>query len=657
MQANQPLSVTSFANENLQERIRLSDVKTTIWLTRPDIRELVENDYEHFEWWLLLNGAREYTGLAEMDMTVSTKLLNEPAPEALPQVSPPLTRLMKAVWIMRPDLQNFFDLKTSEGQENFVWWYFIHGARELDVDRFLTDEQRAQINQPDPQLTSTSFLPITRLMIAVRQSRPDLQKAFNLTTHEGQESFLGWFFIRGMVELKLAQTVDLSQARVLLSSTSQAPQEARILSLLRAVDQRLQQLFPDYLDAQFRRWAQSEEGLEAYPILRRLRELAGRQKPVKPSVYRAPKDLPFGVNLIGYAKGQFGIGEDVRMAALACATVGIPFSIYNVEPGREVCQGDESVTSHVSDALPYSINIFCTTGIETARLAAVNGSKLFDGRYSIGYWPWELPEWPVEWYHAYNLVDEVWGSSRFNYDAFVKSCPKPVRHMPMAVTVDHTAGLGRIDFDLPQDRFLFVFSFDFLSSLARKNPQACVAAFRLAFPNGDEPVGLVVKAMRGTADNPLWQDLQAAAQTDGRISIINETLDRGALLDLYRACDCYASLHRSEGFGRGMAEAMMLGKPVIATAYSGNIDFTNAETSGLVKFVMRRLKGGEYPFGDHSVWAEPNVEHAAYWMCKIVQNHKMRKNMAIVGQRYVKHKYSPDLIGKMYRQTLEYVVT
>ena len=161
---------------------------------------------------------------------------------------------------------------------------------------------------------------------------------------------------------------------------------------------------------------------------------------------RARGDLPAGVNLIGYARGQLGIGEDVRMAAHAMRNAGVPFSIYNVEPGTEVCQGDRSVDSMISDHLPYAVNMLCMTGIETAVQAAIQGKSLLDGRRTIGYWPWELPEWPQEWHHAYDLIHEVWASSRYTYDAFTKSCPKPVRHMPMAVTVDATAGLGRQDF-------------------------------------------------------------------------------------------------------------------------------------------------------------------------------------------------------------------
>lgn len=634
--------------DSAQLRLRLDDIKKTIWLTRADLRDLVDGDRDRFEWWLVRNGAKEYAALAELGVSVPEDVLTEAAPEALPQVRPTLTRFMKTVWSMRPDLHDIFDLRTPEGQDGFVWWYFVHGTGELGLARFLTEDQRAQLNEADPWLPDSGFLTFTRLMVKVWRRRPDLQQAFDLREPQGRDAFLAWYVTRGMVELDLTQTVDSHQARVLLSPTKEAPQVARILSLLWAADESLQARFPNPADSAFRDWARSEEGQEAYPVLRRLMELAGRQKPITPAVHRAPSDLPFGVNLIGYAKGQLGIGEDVRMAALALGAAGIPFSIYNVEPGREVCQGDDSAASHVSDALPYAVNVFCMTGIETARLAAVHGSKLFDGRRSIGYWPWELPEWPAAWHHAYTLVDEVWASSRFTYEAFAKSCPKPVRHMPMAVTVDQTAGLVRRDFRLPENRFLFVFSFDFLSSLARKNPQACVAAFRRAFPRGDEPVGLVVKAMRSADDNPLWQDLVAEARADGRITIISGTLERGALLDLYRACDCFVSLHRSEGFGRGMAEAMMLGKPVIATGHSGNTDFTLPGTAGVVDHRPRRVAEDDYPFGGGLTWAEPDVTHAACWMRRMAGDRVLRERLARTAQALTTCTYAPAVVGALY---------
>lgn len=636
---------------SVQERLCLNDIKKTIWLIRPDLRELFAGDRTKFDWWLLLNGAREYKAIAENEITISQDLLTEPAPEALPQVRPTLTRFMRLVWSMRPDVQQAFDLNTHKGQTGFVWWYFIHGANELNLARFFTEAQRQELNTPDPRITDSGILPLTRVMGEIWRRRPDLQRTFNLKEPQERDHFVAWYFVRGATEYGLVQLIDERQANVLLSPVVTWPKVPLILSMIWMADENLHARFPDLSGEDFRLWLFGEEGQVAYPVLRHLMGLRVCQRPASLSAQRLP-DRQFGVNLIGYVRGQLGLGEDVRMAALACQAANIPFSVYNVEPGRDVCQKDDSFADHISDKLPYAINIFCMTGIETARLAAVEGSKLFDGRLSIGYWPWELPDWPEEWCHAYQLVDEVWASSRFTYETFVRSCPKPVRHMPMAVTVEPTSGLTRRNFSLPENRFIFIYSFDFLSSLTRKNPQACVKAFRMAFSNGDEPVGLVVKAMRATSDNPLWQEVVVEAEADRRITIITSTLGRAELLDLYRVCDCFVSLHRSEGFGRGIAEAMMLGKPVIVTGHSGNLDFTVPGTAALVDHRPRRVVEGDYPFGKGQVWAEPDIGQAAWWMQRIAGDSATRDRFARSGQQLITSTYNPAIVGATYAAVL-----
>ncbi len=711
-------------NKTTSSEIRIADVKKTIWLTRPEIQELCKGDKCRFDWWLFLNGAKEYKALEGADVKLLAPDLGEPVAEARPDVYPrfsvfmkltwemrtdlqekfdietkegqqgfvdwllvhgpaetpdleavierfcgdfiskpcgksitgtdfPLTEYMYLVWKERPDLQETFDINTVKGQNDFIWWYFIYGRVELGLNLFITDDQIAFLNEPVPNAPRTEFLPITRFMAALWLRREDLQNAFQLATSEGRQRFLEWYFFKGSQEFPISGLVDKKQASALCSSDPSVPIVSRILVLMWRENPDLQREFPDVTDKRFLEWVKTN-GVARCPLLGRLFELGELQdaRLGQAAAILQPKQLEFGVNLIGYARGQLGIGEDVRMAALALQAAEIPFSIYNIEPGVEVDQGENGFDGYISDNLPYSINLICTTGIETARLAAVHGARLFDGRYTIGYWPWELPEWPEEWRHAYDLVDEVWASSRYTFNAYASSSPKPVRHMSMAVTVDATAGLTRADFGLPEDRFLFVFSFDFLSSLARKNPEACVKAFYEAFPRGDEPVGLVVKAMRGTASNPLWQELVDAAKNDGRINIINKTLDRAKVLDLYRACDCFISLHRSEGFGRGIAEAMMLGKPVITTGHSGNMDFTLPGTAGVVEHRPRRVTEDDYPFGGGQTWAEPNVGNAAAWMRRIADDRVLRDSLAQSGKQLTTNIYAPAVVGETYALVL-----
>ncbi len=577
--------------------LQLDDIKRTIWLTRPDLQRLFDGDYTRFEWWLLFEGANEYQSLRELPPPIDEARLIGAASGALETVTPTLTQFMWDIWESRPDLQGAFDLDTTEGQQALVNWYFLNGIRELNLTRCITPQQWRELEAPVAGPTKA-------------------QPKWSLS-HLG----LRW---------QRQQEEDTSLTWIMMAIWQQRLDLQKVFDLTSLTERRS---FVEWFHVHGLR----EYGLEAKPEAKR----------------KTPEPLPFGLNLVGYAKGQFGIGEDVRMAALACEAAGIPFSIYNVEPGTEVTQNDDSAMTHVSSELPYSINLFCTTAIETARLAAVEGQKLFEDRYCIGYWPWELPEWPQVWQHVYRLVDEVWASSRYAYQAFSASSTKPVHHMPMAVSVEPAAGRSRADFGLPEEAFLFVFSFDFLSSLARKNPQACVEAFRQAFPQGDEPVGLVVKAMRAAPDNTLWQALMAEAEADRRIHIINETLSRGEVLDLYRACDCFVSLHRSEGFGRGIAEAMLLGKAVVTTGYSGNLDFTTPGTAALVDHTLTPLAEGDYPFGEGQQWAEPSVEHAAWWMQRIATQAELRQRQAHAAQVLMNATYLPHIVGEHYQAVLQ----
>jgi glycosyltransferase involved in cell wall biosynthesis len=564
-----------------------------------------------------------------------------------------LDQLKQTIWQTRPDLQSLF----QDNQDAFEFWLLSAGAQEyLGVAELLVKlPAHPLLSAPAKEALSQQEPILTRFMKELWAQRPDLQQAFDIASPDGQQAFIRWYFITGIVEMGLATQLTPAQQEWLLSAANNMPQVPNILALIWENDGNLQHHFPDTSTENFRQWTR-EQGQQHYPILKLLRKLVSQQNAVTQSKPEERQTTParlFGVNLIGYANGQFGIGEDVRMAALACAAADIPFSIYNVEPGMEVEQNDASANAHVSKHLPYAINLFCTTGIETARLAAVEGKKLFDGYYCIGYWPWELPEWPEQWHLAYEWVDEIWASSRFAYQAYVASSPKPVRHMPMAVTVNATEGNRRDYFGLPADDFLFVFSFDFLSSVKRKNPQACVEAFLEAFPEGNEPVGLVVKAMRAKADNPLWQQLQQLAAQDQRIHIINTTLSRSEVLDLYRACDAFVSLHRSEGFGRGIAEAMMLGKPVITTGYSGNLDFTTPGTAALVDHRLVSLAAGDYPFGDNQTWAEPNIHHAAWWMQRLVNTPPLAQRLSDAGRHLTQATYSPAAVGQHYDAVLQ----
>ncbi len=425
---------------------------------------------------------------------------------------------------------------------------------------------------------------------------------------------------------------------------------ANILSMILSMREDLRALGFDRPEhaAAFKHWVLNH-GLKEYPALG---ELLAQQ----PGEVTAA--LPFGVNLVGYAFGELGIGEDVRMAARALLTTDVPMTMVNFKPGDDIPQSDQSMAAHVSDNGPYGINLFCMTAEENARhfITAGQGHDAghvkYAGHYNIGYWPWELSQWPKDWALMLDLVDEVWVSTCHTYEALADICPKPLMHMPMAVDLAEVMpfkdkGSARRHFKLPTAATLYCFSFDLNSSIHRKNPQACVDSFLRAFPKGragKNDVGLVIKCHKPKQQNTEWEKLKRLAAHDSRIHIVEGTLPKPELLALYKACDCFLSLHRAEGFGRGIAEALQLGLHVITTGYSGNVDFCKPPYAELVKYQIIPVEPGQYRFGEGQVWADPDVGHAAQLMRRFYENRSSMPtktdwpefSAAVIGSRYKK---------------------
>ena len=551
------------------------------------------------------------------------------------------------IWRERPDLQDAFDLETSKGRAGLFWWCLLHGFRELGwcFDPAL-DGGFAIANQALPHLPHKAFTPVTYLTRALyryhKNEKSDLRQA------GAQFDALAFVFGQGLSRANLAAFLDVGQAEALKlpDASSGLPMICRLI-WHSAPDVRAR--FETCDAGPFEAWCGSE-GAREYPILAHpLIALA------PPPQRRRRQGKVRGVNLFGHTCGRLGVGEDVRMAARSLDAAGIPYVIRDV---AAVAAGeDEGASSSSSPAdLPYDVNLFCMTAESTLAAIIAHGPGLDDGRYNIGVWPWELSEWPKAWDHAWDFVDEVWATSRFTYDTYLGSARCPVMHMPMAVNTDATEAASRADFGLPQDQFLFGFSFDGLSSFARKNPQAVIAAFRKAFPRRERHVGLVLKSIRGMADQTGWRELAELIRGDERVHVIDESFSRGRLLDLYRSLDAFVSLHRSEGFGRNIAEGMLLGKPVIVSAYSGNMDYTDDSTAALVPTRRRQVKQGEYPFGAGQEWAEPDVDAAAGLMRRVVSDREWREGLAANAAERIRQRYSLDAVGKAWSERLRELV-
>jgi glycosyltransferase involved in cell wall biosynthesis len=365
-----------------------------------------------------------------------------------------------------------------------------------------------------------------------------------------------------------------------------------------------------------------------------------------------------GVLLVGHPYGVLGVGEYLRASAVAFAAAGVPFHIRNAY-GRGKHLADKHPDFPFWDRLtkgsPHRVNVFHMNADEMAEARRHLGDSFFAGCYNIAAWHWELSRFPEAWLSALEGVDELWASSRFIQHALAERAGVPVVWMPHPVDVSGGAVPDAADPGWPAGRFRFLTFFDFTSFVARKNPFGTIRAFRTAFPPGGESrVGLVIKANGASARPAEAKAFLASAELhDPRILVVNEALDRRRLIGLMRRCDCFVSLHRSEGFGRGIAEALLLGKPVIVTGYSGNMDFTNARTACLVDYKLVDVGPGEYPQAAGQQWAEPDLEQAAEHMRRVVSDPAWGAALAKRGRELVEAQHGVEAVGRRCRARLE----
>jgi glycosyltransferase involved in cell wall biosynthesis len=249
--------------------------------------------------------------------------------------------------------------------------------------------------------------------------------------------------------------------------------------------------------------------------------------------------------------------------------------------------------------------------------------------------------------------DELWAPNAFVADAFREIFPKTITIIPPAIHIGDGPFLDREVYGMDPDRFYFLFSFDYFSSPHRKNPMVVLQAFQEAFPDRTENVGLIIKSFGATEHFPEIKSVfLEAAKLDPRIIVIDRRMKRDEVLGLIRASDAYISLHRSEGFGMGMAEAMSFGRIVIGTNFSGNTGFLTTETGFPVPYTLRKVDPHEYAWAAGQVWAEPDVKTAADIMRLVIARPDLAAERARAGKALIKEKYGLEAVGLVIRQRI-----
>jgi glycosyltransferase involved in cell wall biosynthesis len=411
----------------------------------------------------------------------------------------------------------------------------------------------------------------------------------------------------------------------------------------------LQKTFPDLAGPDGERYLDWAAGVGAEHALIPAQLLPRRRHGDREPATAEPPLLR-GVNVAGYLRSDGGLGVSARALATAVEEAGIPLATmtHGGTPGAQ----DHDFRERGDGGNPYDVNLVCVNADMMPSFAWDVSQEFFRGRYTIGFWAWETGELPPSMRKGLEYVQEVWTPSEFASAAVRKATDKPVLTMPHPVPAPtRPSARALTDVDLP-DGFKFLFVLDFFSTIERKNPEGLIQAFSRAFAPGEGPQ-LVIKTINGARRRLDLERLRYAAQDRPDIHILDGYLDDAEQAALLAACDCYVSLHRSEGFGLTIAEAMAAGKPVIATGYSGNLDYMTPGNSRLCSFSMVKV-GPSQVYPADSTWAEPDLDHAARLMREVFEAPDEAAKLGAQARSDMAEKYSAAaLAARVQRRIAE----
>jgi len=585
----------------------------------------------------------------------------------LPEHPIVLPRLALHLWDERPDLQQAFPRPGSKDRARFANW-FAHGietqgygevflgpvAGSLRQARQLHPAQAQALHRKLSSLLSgdTPFASelhdeefswltadagheparrprVPHLALMLHQRRADLRTAFPDPLGKNREDFSLWFTTYGRLEYQFSYRVVLPVLRT--------------LSWRKALWAHLW-----WQRQRLRRYVTPAAPEPMHPGEDSRAQRTGPAKGLhQPGVT--------GLNVVGWASAATGVGEACRGTLFAAQQSGLPIAVWDLG-----MSADDDPRRGGTQGLPFETILFHVNADMIPVISRLLPSALLAGRHRIGFWFWELSYFPIAFADSFRHVDEVWAPTHFCLDAFRAIAPVDLRWMPPCVAAPTEAPADRKSLGIPADSFLFYFTFDALSIPERKNPNGLLSAFAQAVRESSRPLHLLLKVSHLEAQPGLGSQLTRRILDTGLpVTLVTHLMSRREVNSLMAACDAYVSLHRSEGLGLPLIEAMYLNKPVLATGYGGVTDFLDDTTGWVIRHSMQVLEEEQGPYPAGAVWAEPDPEHAAELMLEVANGSATPKTAELIARRTAAARarvlslYSGAAAGERLRREIE----
>lgn len=513
-------------------------------------------------------------------------------------------------WLLDPNADRLPSLRLSE-----------HTALRSLISELVTDSEQPA---PSPS-SSTSVSPSDTLRAALRQAE-SLGEPVPSLLADGK-ALHSWAI----------ETIPPTHPRPV----------ARYLAAIRASRPDLVNAFPEVPgkdSARLARWAQDHGTAARFdPDLLTAaaeRTLAAGARPARV----APGPRSDGVNLVGYLAGELGLGVSARLMDAALEAAGVPTRTIDVSSGL---MHRTTARFRETEDTAFNTTLVCVNGPQW-RDVLRQVRPIVRGTHRIGMWYWELEEFPKSQRGGFGAVDEIWAPTDFIRDAIVAADPGvPVRTvMPPLPQRDPDEVLPPLPerFGIAPERPYFLFTFDYLSLADRKNPLGLAEAFRRAFPHQTDggPL-LVIKTINGDAAPADSERLRIDASDRADIRIIDEYLDNHERHVLVANCAAYVSLHRAEGLGLTIAEAMAWGKPVIVTAYGGPMQFVTEENCFPVGWQTGTIARTTGPYLEGTRWAEPDLDEAALLLRRVLDEPELAAERGRRAARDIRELHSIEV--------------